>query len=173
MGPLVNKRRRKRGNNKEEANAPPKVLRTDYDASRPAQSTHGGKFLALMGLDVGSLLSTLAAQGPSTATKSVSDPEPLSYANPLLYPEKDIATKCVSDPEPLSHEWRQLVGTLQNEQTPLTLSWERISRLNSGVRAKLPLGFPYRSAQDMVDILEIQNYPNVPVTAALRVSRRP
>nr|GEX55136.1 hypothetical protein [Tanacetum cinerariifolium] len=111
MGPLVNKRRRKRGNNKEEANAPPKVLRTDYDASRPAQSTHGGKFLALMGLDVGSLLSTLAAQGPSTATKSVSDPEPLSYANPLLYPEKDIATKCVSDPEPLSHEWRQLVGT--------------------------------------------------------------
>ncbi|GJU51424.1 hypothetical protein Tco_1220979 [Tanacetum coccineum] len=44
-----------------------------------------------MGLDVGSLLSTPIAQDPSTATKSVSDPEPLSYAKPQPYPEQDIA----------------------------------------------------------------------------------
>nr|GEW66186.1 hypothetical protein [Tanacetum cinerariifolium] len=91
LGPPVNKRRRKRGNNEAEANAPPKLLRRDYDAFRPAQSTHEGKSLASMGLDVGSLLSTPAAQDPSTATKSVSDPEPLSYANPLPHLEKDIA----------------------------------------------------------------------------------
>ncbi|GJV68732.1 hypothetical protein Tco_1484241 [Tanacetum coccineum] len=91
MGPPVNKRRRKRGNNEAEANAPPKVLRRDHDAFRPAQSTHGGKSLASMGLDAGSLLSTPAAQDPSTATKSVSDPEPLSYAKPQPHPEQDIA----------------------------------------------------------------------------------
>ncbi|GJW71357.1 hypothetical protein Tco_0128274 [Tanacetum coccineum] len=73
MGPLVNKRRRKRGNNEAEANAPPKVLRRDHEAFRPGQSTHGGKSLASMGLDAGSLLSTPAAHDPSTATKSVSD----------------------------------------------------------------------------------------------------
>ncbi|GJV10561.1 hypothetical protein Tco_1352102 [Tanacetum coccineum] len=91
MGPLVNKRRRKRGNNEAEANASPKVLRRDQDAFRPRQSTHGGKSLASMGLDAGSLLSTPAAQDPFTATKSVSDPEPLSYAKPHPYPEQDIA----------------------------------------------------------------------------------
>ncbi|GKC77783.1 hypothetical protein Tco_1128557 [Tanacetum coccineum] len=69
MGPPVNKRRRKRGNNEAEANALPKVLRRDHDAFRPAQSTHGGKSLASMGLHVGSLLSTPAAQDPSTAMK--------------------------------------------------------------------------------------------------------
>ncbi|GJV87940.1 hypothetical protein Tco_1531878 [Tanacetum coccineum] len=39
IGPLVNKGRRKRGNNEAEANAPPKVLRRDHDAFCPAQST--------------------------------------------------------------------------------------------------------------------------------------
>ncbi|GJV59250.1 hypothetical protein Tco_1465350 [Tanacetum coccineum] len=73
MGHPVNKRRRKRGNNKAEGNSPPKVLRRDNDAFRPTQSTHGGKSLASIGLDAGSLLSTPAAQDPSTATKSVSD----------------------------------------------------------------------------------------------------
>nr|GEU95356.1 hypothetical protein [Tanacetum cinerariifolium] len=37
MGPVVNKRRRKRGNDGAGANAPPKVLRKDYAASHPAQ----------------------------------------------------------------------------------------------------------------------------------------
>nr|GEW79404.1 putative transposase (putative), gypsy type [Tanacetum cinerariifolium] len=94
-GTPVNKRRRKSGNNEAEANAPPKVLRRDYDAFRPAQSTHGGKSLASIGLDAGSLLSTPATQDPFTATKSVSDPEPLSYANPLPHPEKDIAQQVI------------------------------------------------------------------------------
>nr|GEY92780.1 hypothetical protein [Tanacetum cinerariifolium] len=49
MGPLVNKRLRKKGNDEAEANAPPKVLRKDHAAFRPAQSTVGGKSLDPMG----------------------------------------------------------------------------------------------------------------------------
>ncbi|GJX10658.1 hypothetical protein Tco_0200517 [Tanacetum coccineum] len=90
MGPLVNKGRRKRGNNEAEANAPPKVLRRDHDDFCPAQSTHGGKSLASIGLDAGSILSMPAAQDPSTTTKSMSDPEPLSYAKPS---SKEAATE--------------------------------------------------------------------------------
>nr|GEV28722.1 hypothetical protein [Tanacetum cinerariifolium] len=38
MRPPVNKKCRKRGNNEAKANAPPKVLRRDYDAFRPAKN---------------------------------------------------------------------------------------------------------------------------------------
>nr|GEX19664.1 hypothetical protein [Tanacetum cinerariifolium] len=68
-------------------------IKRDYDTFRPAQSTHGGKSIASMGLDADSLLSTPAAQDLSTATKSMSDPKPLSYVNSLPHLEKDIAQK--------------------------------------------------------------------------------
>ncbi|GKE20595.1 hypothetical protein Tco_1432107 [Tanacetum coccineum] len=61
MGPLVNKRRRQRGNDEADANAPPKVLRKDHAASRPTQSTLGGKSLASMGLEAGSTFSAPAS----------------------------------------------------------------------------------------------------------------
>nr|GEV49295.1 transposase (putative), gypsy type [Tanacetum cinerariifolium] len=70
------------GNDNPYTNTPPKVSMRDYDAFRPAQSTHGGKSLASMGFDAGSLLSTPVAQDPSCATKSVSDPELLSSKGP-------------------------------------------------------------------------------------------
>nr|GEV12252.1 transposase (putative), gypsy type [Tanacetum cinerariifolium] len=91
MGPHVNKRRRKRGNNQVETNAPPQVLKRNHDAFYPAQSTHRGKSIASIGLDTGPFLSTPAAQDPFTATKSMSDPEPLSYVNPLPHPEQHIS----------------------------------------------------------------------------------
>nr|GEX58442.1 reverse transcriptase domain-containing protein [Tanacetum cinerariifolium] len=47
------------------------------------------------GLDADSILSTPSAYDPSIATKSVSDPKPLSYANPLPHPEKDISQKVI------------------------------------------------------------------------------
>ncbi|GJR58022.1 hypothetical protein Tco_1500184 [Tanacetum coccineum] len=50
MGPLVNKRRRKRDQSEMEANAPPKVLRKDHASVRPVQNTRGGKSLASMRL---------------------------------------------------------------------------------------------------------------------------
>nr|GEV29399.1 leucine-rich repeat protein [Tanacetum cinerariifolium] len=90
IGPHVNKRLRKRGNNEAEENVPPKVLRRDHDAFYPVQNTHRGKSLASIGLDMGSQLSTPAAQDLS-AMKSMSDPEPLSYENPQSHPEQDIA----------------------------------------------------------------------------------
>nr|GEY10235.1 hypothetical protein [Tanacetum cinerariifolium] len=51
-----------RAKDEAEANGPPKVLRKDHDAFRPAQSTLGGKSLAPMGLDAGSTVSTPATQ---------------------------------------------------------------------------------------------------------------
>ncbi|GJS49251.1 hypothetical protein Tco_0599372 [Tanacetum coccineum] len=57
----------------------------------PAHSAYGGKSLAAMGLGAGSISSTPSAQGALTATKSVSDPDPLLYAKPQPYPEQDIA----------------------------------------------------------------------------------
>nr|GFA81381.1 transposase (putative), gypsy type [Tanacetum cinerariifolium] len=92
IGPLVNKRRRKRGNNESKANAPPKVLRKDHATFRPAQSTLGGKSLAPMGLDVGSTFSTPATQDVSTAAKSVSDPDPSSKKTATVIPIGNIAT---------------------------------------------------------------------------------
>ncbi|GJZ92984.1 hypothetical protein Tco_0665049 [Tanacetum coccineum] len=44
-----------------------------------------------MGLGASSISSTPSAQGAPTAAKSVSDPDPLSYAKPQSYPEQDIA----------------------------------------------------------------------------------
>nr|GEZ15530.1 hypothetical protein [Tanacetum cinerariifolium] len=61
MRPAVNKRRRKRGKEETEANAPPKVLRKDHAAFRPDAPT------------------------------SMSDPDPLSYAKPQPRHERDIA----------------------------------------------------------------------------------
>ncbi|GJV09992.1 hypothetical protein Tco_1351533 [Tanacetum coccineum] len=92
--PPMNKRRkqmcRKRANDEAEANAPPKVLRKDH-VSTPTHSAYGGKSIAAMGLGAGSISSTPSAQGAPTAVKSVSDPDPLSYAKPQPYPEQDIA----------------------------------------------------------------------------------
>ncbi|GJS50043.1 hypothetical protein Tco_0600164 [Tanacetum coccineum] len=82
--------RRKRANDEAEANAPPNVLRKDH-VSSPAHNAYGGKSLAAMGLGAGSISSTPSAQGTPTTAKSVSDPDPLSYAKPQLYPEQDIA----------------------------------------------------------------------------------
>ncbi|GKA11390.1 calcineurin B-like protein 4 [Tanacetum coccineum] len=47
----------------------------------------------------------------------------------------------------------------QGSKAPLTLSWERIPRLDSGVRASDPVGFPCISAQDKADITGIRPYP--------------
>ncbi|GJX71413.1 hypothetical protein Tco_0308584 [Tanacetum coccineum] len=91
MGPLVNKRRRKKGNNEVDANAPPKVLRKDHAAFHLAQSTLRGKSLTSMGLEAGSTFYTPTTQETLADAKSVSDPNPLSYVKPQPHPERDIA----------------------------------------------------------------------------------
>ncbi|GJY99686.1 hypothetical protein Tco_0517116 [Tanacetum coccineum] len=98
MGPHVNKRSHKRGNDKAEANAPPKVLRKDHAAFRPAQSTIGGKSLALMGLKAGSTFFTPAMQETPADAKSVSDPKSLSSRKTAPeIPTKNVATVGVQD----------------------------------------------------------------------------
>ncbi|GJZ82045.1 hypothetical protein Tco_0647039, partial [Tanacetum coccineum] len=82
MGPLMNKRRHKRGNNEADTNALPKVLRKDHAAFRPTQSTLREKSIASMGLEEVSTFYTPATQETPTDAKSVSDPDPLSYAKP-------------------------------------------------------------------------------------------
>ncbi|GKG53435.1 hypothetical protein Tco_0552703, partial [Tanacetum coccineum] len=77
MGPLVNKRRQKIGNDEADAYAPPKVSRKDHAAFRPAQSTLGEKSLASVGLEEVSTFYTPATQETPTDAKSVSDPDPL------------------------------------------------------------------------------------------------
>ncbi|GKA15450.1 hypothetical protein Tco_0695197 [Tanacetum coccineum] len=98
MGPQVNKRRRKRGNDEADANAPPKVLRKDHVALGPAQSTLGGKSLAAVGLDVGSTLVTPATQETPSDAKSVNDPDPLSSRKTVpKIPTKNVATAEAQD----------------------------------------------------------------------------
>ncbi|GJV86988.1 hypothetical protein Tco_1530926 [Tanacetum coccineum] len=92
-GPPMNKRRkqmrRKRANDEAEANAPSKVLMKDHVSSL-AHSAYEGKYLAVMGLGAGSISSTPSAQGAPTTAKSVSDPDPLSYAKPQPVREIDL-----------------------------------------------------------------------------------
>nr|GEW27166.1 hypothetical protein [Tanacetum cinerariifolium] len=87
-GPHVIKERHKRGNDGVDTNAPPKVLRIDHSDSRSTKSTHGGKSLAAMGLGMGSTRPVPASRG---ALVDVSDPDPLSFADPQSHPTADVA----------------------------------------------------------------------------------
>ncbi|GJR04201.1 hypothetical protein Tco_0527185 [Tanacetum coccineum] len=86
--PLVSKRRRKRVNDGADANAQPKVLRKDFDVSRPAPSTFGGKSFASTGLEASFILSAPASQGTPAGTI---DPNLLSFTEPQPAPTRDIA----------------------------------------------------------------------------------
>nr|GFA51602.1 hypothetical protein [Tanacetum cinerariifolium] len=88
IGPPVNKRRRRRGKEETEANAPPRVLRKDHAAFRLAQGTLEGESLVPVGLDTGWTIFITATHDAPT---SVSDPGPLSYAKPQPHHERDIA----------------------------------------------------------------------------------
>ncbi|GKF38841.1 hypothetical protein Tco_0118902, partial [Tanacetum coccineum] len=73
-------------NAKEEANAPPKVLRKDHAPACREQSTRGGKSQAAIGLGADSTFTSAAQETPV----DVSDPEPLSYAKP--HPSSRVPT---------------------------------------------------------------------------------
>ncbi|GJZ78209.1 hypothetical protein Tco_0642881 [Tanacetum coccineum] len=60
--PLMSKRRYKRANEESNANALRKVLRKDFDASHPTQSTVGGKSLASIRLGASSTISAPSSQ---------------------------------------------------------------------------------------------------------------
>nr|GEU79134.1 RNA-directed DNA polymerase, eukaryota, reverse transcriptase zinc-binding domain protein [Tanacetum cinerariifolium] len=85
-----------RGPNEAETNAPPKVLRKDYVASHPPQSTLRGKSLASIGIGTGTTVSAPVTQEIPVHTKGVSDPDPLSYAKPRPAPEQDVVKAIVT-----------------------------------------------------------------------------
>nr|GEX67685.1 hypothetical protein [Tanacetum cinerariifolium] len=72
---------RKRGRDWADVNAISKVLRRDHADPRPTGSTHGGKSLAAIELG---LASTYPVPAPKNAPTGVSDPYPLSFADPLI-----------------------------------------------------------------------------------------
>nr|GEV95149.1 hypothetical protein [Tanacetum cinerariifolium] len=77
---------RKRGRDGTDGNAPPKSLRRDHGDPRPTGSSHGGKSLAVMQLGLASTVFV-----PENAPAGVSDPEPLSFADPPSHHPADIA----------------------------------------------------------------------------------
>nr|GEV46703.1 hypothetical protein [Tanacetum cinerariifolium] len=87
IDPPTVKEHRKRGHDGVDTNAPPKVLRRDHADPRPTKSTRGGKSLAAIELGMGSTRPTPAPQG---TPMDVSDPDPLSFADPQSRPSADI-----------------------------------------------------------------------------------
>ncbi|GKA26011.1 hypothetical protein Tco_0712120 [Tanacetum coccineum] len=157
MGPRVSKKRRKRGNDGADANAPPKVLRKDHAASRPTQSTAGGKSLASVGLETGS---TFPVPAPQEIPADASDPDPLSYANPQSIPERDVAQSSkgaavAGDPESENTSFTSMAGSPGNIYQP---GWG----VTNGCRLDTP-----EACQDLVDHLappgyfsELRHLPN-------------
>ncbi|GJX85511.1 hypothetical protein Tco_0336285 [Tanacetum coccineum] len=96
MGPLLRKKRRKRGNDGADANAPPKKVRKDHATSRPTQSILGGKSLASMGVES---VSTSSAPASQETPANVSDPDPLSYAKPRSILESSKGATVAGDPD--------------------------------------------------------------------------
>ncbi|GJX21626.1 retrotransposon protein, putative, ty1-copia subclass [Tanacetum coccineum] len=120
IGPRVNKRRRKRASDEADANAPPKVLRKDHVVARPEQSA-----------------------------KSVSDPDPLSYARPQPHPEQDMAQSSKETAPEISSEHvatteaqgQTLVESPEEENLPAFCPWmgwfEQEARLLKKATAKI------------------------------------
>ncbi|GJZ07436.1 hypothetical protein Tco_0541229 [Tanacetum coccineum] len=100
-GVQKNKGRRKRVLSETEANAPPKVLRTDHISVRPVPNTRGGKSLAAMEKGAGS---TIPTPTPHEIPSDVIEPDPLSYMRPQVAPEQDATrffeeTAAAGDPD--------------------------------------------------------------------------
>ncbi|GKE38091.1 hypothetical protein Tco_1461496, partial [Tanacetum coccineum] len=100
--------------------APETDLGKDHAASRPTQSTDGGKSLALVGLETGS---TFPVPAPQEIIADASDPDPLSYANPQSIPERDVAQSsrgaaAAVDPESENTSFTSMVGSPGNIYQP-------------------------------------------------------
>nr|GEW43277.1 hypothetical protein [Tanacetum cinerariifolium] len=146
--PPAVKERRKRGHDGVDTNAPPKVLRRDHADPRPTESTRGGKSLAAIELDMGSTRPTPAPQG---VPMDVSDPDPLSFANPQSRPSADVTQSSkgaveAEDPESENTSFASMVG-----------SPESIYRPEWGITNGSMLDAP-EACQDLVDHIASLGY---------------
>nr|GEU29667.1 hypothetical protein [Tanacetum cinerariifolium] len=138
-GPLVIKERRKRGNDGVDMNAPPNVLIRDHADSQPTQSTIGGKSLAAMRIGMGS---TCPVPTSRDTPVDVSDPDPLSFANP----QSSKGAAVAGDPESENASFTSMVG-----------SSESIYQSEWGVTNGCRLDAP-EACQDMVDHIAPPGY---------------
>nr|GEV68494.1 transposase (putative), gypsy type [Tanacetum cinerariifolium] len=147
-GPPVVKERCKRGHDGVDTNAPLKVLRRDHVDPRPTESTHGGKFLAAIELGMGSTLLVPASEG---APMDVSDPDPLSFADPQSRPSVDVTQSskgatAAGDPESENTSITSMVGSPESIYTP---KW--------GITNGCLLDAP-EACQDLVDHIALPGY---------------
>nr|GEV34936.1 hypothetical protein [Tanacetum cinerariifolium] len=98
--PPVVKECRKRGHDGFDTNTPTKVLRKDHADPQPTKSTRGGKYLAAIELGLGSTRPTPAPQG---APVDVSDPDPLSFADPYMLDAPEACQDLVDHIAPLGY----------------------------------------------------------------------
>nr|GEX74582.1 hypothetical protein [Tanacetum cinerariifolium] len=109
---------RKRGRDGTDVNAPPKSLRRDHADPRPTGSSHGGKSLAAIQLGLASTVFV-----PEDAPAGVSDPDPLSFADPPSRHPADVAqssqgTVVAGDPESENASSPVEVGSPKNHVAP-------------------------------------------------------
>nr|GEV55406.1 hypothetical protein [Tanacetum cinerariifolium] len=103
----------KRGRDGADVNAHAKVLRRDHADPRPTGSTRWGKSLAAIELG---LASTRPVPAPENAPAGMSDPDPLSFANPQSRHPADIAqssqgTAAAGDPKSGNASFASAVGS--------------------------------------------------------------
>nr|GEW14193.1 hypothetical protein [Tanacetum cinerariifolium] len=131
-----------------DTNAPPKVLRRDHADSRPTQSTIGGKSLASMRLGMGS---TCLVPTSRDTPMDVSDPDPLSFADPQSLPTANVAQ---------SSNGAAVAGNPKSENTSFTSmvgSPESIYRPEWGVTNDCLLDAP-KACQDLVNHIAPPGY---------------
>nr|GEW42016.1 hypothetical protein [Tanacetum cinerariifolium] len=130
---------RKRGREGSDVNVPPKSLRRDHAHHRPSGSSRGGKSLAAIQLGLASTV-----RMPEDAPAGVSDPDPLSFADPPSRHPADVAQSsqgaaATGDPES------------ENASSPVDIgSSESIYRPEWGVSNGSLLD-THEACQDLVD----------------------
>nr|GEW60669.1 hypothetical protein [Tanacetum cinerariifolium] len=138
---------RKRSRDEANVNAPPKVLRKDHADPRPTGSTHGGKSLAAIELG---LASTRPVPVPENTPVGVSDPDPLSFANPQSRHSADIAqssqgTAAAGDPRSGNASFASAVAMgsqlrlrFKQEAKQLRKSVAQVARRDKRIQAREP-----------------------------------
>nr|GEV39730.1 DNA-repair protein XRCC1 [Tanacetum cinerariifolium] len=138
---------RKRGHDGDDANTPPKVLRRDHADPRPTGSTRGRKSLAAIELSMGSARLTPVPQ----SVPHVSDPDPLSFADPRSRPPTNVAQ---------SSKGATAAGDPKSENTSfasMVRSPESIYRPEWGIPNGNTLDTP-KTCQDLVDHIAPSGY---------------
>nr|GEU39264.1 RNA-directed DNA polymerase, eukaryota [Tanacetum cinerariifolium] len=111
---------RKRGHDGANANAPLNVLGRDHADPRPTGSTRGGKSFVAIELSMGSTRPTLMSQ---SIPADMSDPDPLSFADPRSRPLADVAQSSkraavAGDPKSENTSFASMVGSPESIYRP-------------------------------------------------------